>query len=182
MSAPTEPAFDWDQASSLLGEDPNVVDPEMAAIARELVDGAEVQFAELKTKNTDTDRKGISSLAHALRGCLLNFGFTEVGTILMDIEKGPPYTDAEFRRSWNRPTRPSSPPRSCWPSGTRRSGFPDRHGPILSGPAVTGDARVRLRIRVASGADRDPSCLPPRGIAVAGLSSRGRSRGAPPFF
>lgn len=97
MSTPTEPAFDWAQASSLLGEDPNVVDPEMASIARELVDGAEVQFAELKTKNADMARKEIGSLAHALRGCLLNFGFTEVGTILMDIEKGPPYTDAEYR-------------------------------------------------------------------------------------
>jgi hypothetical protein len=79
-----------------------VIDPEMASIARELVAGAEVQFAELKTKNADTDRKGVSSLAHALRGCLLNFGFTEVGTILMDIEKGPPYTDAEYREKLER--------------------------------------------------------------------------------
>jgi len=102
MSAPTEPAFDWAQASSLLGEDPNVVDPDMAAIARELVEGAEVQFAEMRTKNADTDRKGIGSLAHALRGCLLNFGFTEVGTILVDIEKGPPYTDAEYREKLDR--------------------------------------------------------------------------------
>ena len=102
MSAPTEPAFDWAQASSLLGDDPNVIDPDMASIARELVDGAEVQFAELKAKNADADRKGISSLAHALRGCLLNFGFTEVGTILMDIEKGPPYTDAEFHEKLER--------------------------------------------------------------------------------
>jgi len=102
MSAPTEPAFDWDQASSLLGDDPNVIDPDMASIARELVDGAEVQFAELKTKNADSDRKEIGSLAHALRGCLLNFGFTEVGTILVDIEKGPPYTDAEYREKIER--------------------------------------------------------------------------------
>jgi hypothetical protein len=97
MSNPNEPAFDWAQASSLLGDDPNNVDGEMAQIARELVDGAEVQFAEMKEKNADTDRKGVSSVAHALRGCLLNFGFTEVGTILVDIEKGPPFTDAEYR-------------------------------------------------------------------------------------
>ena len=31
----------------------------------------------------------IRDSAHGLRGCLLNFGFTEVGTILMQIEKGP---------------------------------------------------------------------------------------------
>jgi HPt (histidine-containing phosphotransfer) domain-containing protein len=96
MSTP-EPAFDWAQASSLLGDDPNNVDGEMAQIARELVDGAEVQFAEMKAKNADTERKEISSVAHALRGCLLNFGFTEVGKILVDIEKGPPFTDAEYR-------------------------------------------------------------------------------------
>ncbi len=102
MSTPTEPAFDWAQASSLLGDDPNQVDPEMAAIARELVEGAEIQFAELKAKNGDTDRKGVSSVAHALRGCLLNFGFTEVGTILVDIEKGPPYTDAEYHEKLER--------------------------------------------------------------------------------
>ena len=98
MNATEGPAFDWAQAASLLGDDPNNVDGEMAAIARELVEGAEVQFAEMKAKNADTDRKGVSSTAHALRGCLLNFGFTEVGTILMDIEKGPPYTDAEYRQ------------------------------------------------------------------------------------
>lgn len=102
MSVPTEPAFDWAQASSLLGDDPNQVDPDMAQIARELVEGAEVQFAEMKAKNADEDRKGISSVAHALRGCLLNFGFTEVGTILVDIEKGPPFTDAEYRGKLDR--------------------------------------------------------------------------------
>ena len=47
-----------------------------------------MQFQELKMKNAETDRKSISSLAHALRGCLLNFGFTEVGGILMHVEKG----------------------------------------------------------------------------------------------
>jgi HPt (histidine-containing phosphotransfer) domain-containing protein len=88
MSATHEPAFDWSQAASLLGDDPNEVDPEMAAIVRELVEGAEVQFQELKLKNAETDRKAISSLAHALRGCLLNFGFTEVGGLLLHVEKG----------------------------------------------------------------------------------------------
>ena len=88
MSAPNEPAFDWSQASSLLGDNPNEVDGEMAAIVRELVDGAEVQFEELKMKNAEQERKAISSLAHGLRGCLLNFGFTEVGGILLQVEKG----------------------------------------------------------------------------------------------
>ena len=88
MSATDEPAFDWDQASSLLGDDPNAVDEEMAVSVRELVEGADVQFQELKLKNAETDRKSISSLAHALRGCLLNFGFTEVGGLLMHVEKG----------------------------------------------------------------------------------------------
>lgn len=102
MSTTNEPAFDWSQAASLLGDDPNAVDPEMAAIVRELVEGAEVQFAEMREKNADTDRKTVSSLAHALRGCLLNFGFTEVGTILMDVEKGPPYTDVEYKEKMQR--------------------------------------------------------------------------------
>jgi hypothetical protein len=88
MSATQEPAFDWAQASSLLGDDPNAVDAEMAAIVRELVEGADVQFKELKSKDVEADRKGISSLAHALRGCLLNFGFTEVGGLLLHVEKG----------------------------------------------------------------------------------------------
>ena len=88
MSASPEPAFDWAQASSLLGDDPNAVDPDMAAIVLELVQGADVQFAELKAKDVEADRKGVSSLAHALRGCLLNFGFTEVGGLLLQVEKG----------------------------------------------------------------------------------------------
>jgi HPt (histidine-containing phosphotransfer) domain-containing protein len=102
MSTTNEPAFDWSQAASLLGDDPNAVDPEMAGIVRELVDGAEVQFAEMREKNADTDRKTVSSLAHALRGCLLNFGFTEVGTILMDVEKGPPFTNDEYKEKLER--------------------------------------------------------------------------------
>ena len=88
MSATHEPAFDWSQAASLLGDDPNAVDQEMSAIVRELVEGAEVQFQELKLKNAETDRKAISALAHGLRGCLLNFGFTEVGGLLLHVEKG----------------------------------------------------------------------------------------------
>ncbi len=89
MSSPAEPAFDWSQAASLLGDNPHQVEPEMAAIVLELVGGADAQFDELAGKNFATDKKTVSSLAHALRGCLLNFGFTEVGSILEYIEKGP---------------------------------------------------------------------------------------------
>ena len=95
MSASQEPAFDWAQAASLLGDNPNEVDPEMAAIARELVEGGDAQFDELASKNAETDRKTIGSLAHGLRGCLLNFGFTEVGTILLEVEKGT-YSPSEY--------------------------------------------------------------------------------------
>jgi HPt (histidine-containing phosphotransfer) domain-containing protein len=96
MSTTNEPEFDWSQAASLLGEDPNVVDPDMVAIVRELVEGADAQFAELKSKKPETDAKSISSVAHGLRGCLLNFGFTEVGGILMQIEKGT-YPPGEYQ-------------------------------------------------------------------------------------
>jgi len=89
MSTAQEPAFDWAQASSLLGDDPNAVEPDMAAIVRELVEGADVQFQDLRKLNPDTERKAISAQAHGLRGCLLNFGFTEVGGILLGVEKGP---------------------------------------------------------------------------------------------
>jgi hypothetical protein len=95
MSATQEPSFDWSQAASLLGEDPNAVDPEMAAIVRELVEGADIQFHALKQLNPETERKEISAQAHGLRGCLLNFGFTEVGGILVQIEKGP-YPSGEY--------------------------------------------------------------------------------------
>ena len=88
MSATYEPDFDWSQAASLLGDDPNAVDQEMAAIVRELVEGAEAQFQDLKLKNAETDRHAISALAHGLRGSLLNFGFTEVGGLLFHVEKG----------------------------------------------------------------------------------------------
>jgi hypothetical protein len=95
MSETTEPVFDWAQASSLLGDDPNEVDPDMAGIVKELVAGADVQFADLKALNPETDRKTIASQAHGLRGCLLNFGFTEVGGILLQVEKGP-YESSEY--------------------------------------------------------------------------------------
>jgi HPt (histidine-containing phosphotransfer) domain-containing protein len=95
MSAPDEPAFDWSQAASLLGDNPDEVDADMAAIVRELVEGAEVQFQDLRAKTNDADRKNISALAHGLRGCLLNFGFTEVGGILMQVEKGT-YSSEEY--------------------------------------------------------------------------------------
>jgi len=95
MSATNEPAFDWEQAASLLGDNPNAVDEEMAVIVRELVAGADVQFEDLKSKNAETQRKEIGSLAHGLRGCLLNFGFTEVGTLLLQIEKGT-YEPSEY--------------------------------------------------------------------------------------
>ena len=95
MSATQEPAFDWSQAASLLGDDPHGVDPEMAVIVRELVEGADVQFQELKLLNPEMDRKTISAQAHGLRGCLLNFGFTEVGGILLQVEKGP-YPSGEY--------------------------------------------------------------------------------------
>jgi hypothetical protein len=95
MSATQEPAFDWSQAASLLGDDPHAVDTEMAVIVRELVEGAGVQFHELKLLNPETDRKTISAQAHGLRGCLLNFGFTEVGGVLLQIERGP-YQSGEY--------------------------------------------------------------------------------------
>ena len=95
MSETQEPDFDWSQAASLLGDDPNAVEADMAAIVRELVEGADVQFQELKLKNAETDRKAISSLAHGLRGCLLNFGFTEVGGLLMHVEKDA-YPSGEY--------------------------------------------------------------------------------------
>ncbi len=95
MSTASEPAFDWAQASSLLGEDPNSVEPDMAAIVRELVEDADVQFQELRLLNPETDRKAISAQAHGLRGCLLNFGFTEVGTILLIVEKTP-FVSSEY--------------------------------------------------------------------------------------
>jgi HPt (histidine-containing phosphotransfer) domain-containing protein len=95
MSSADQPAFDWAQAASLLGDDPNSVEPDMAGIARELVETSLAQFQQLKAKKAETERKAISSQAHQLRGCLLNFGFSEVGSILQQIEKGD-YSTSEY--------------------------------------------------------------------------------------
>jgi HPt (histidine-containing phosphotransfer) domain-containing protein len=85
--ADAPPEFDWSQAESLLGEDPNNVPEDMAEIVQELVNGAKDRFQELKAYNPETDRVKISAQAHQLRGSLLNFGFTGVGTLLYDVEK-----------------------------------------------------------------------------------------------
>ncbi len=82
-----EPDFDWSQAASLLGDDPNQVAEDMGAIVVELIEGADKHLQELKKKNPETDRKTIAAEAHQLRGSLLNFGFAEVGKILLKIEK-----------------------------------------------------------------------------------------------
>jgi len=87
MSATNEPDFDWVQASSLLGEDPDQVEPDMIAIVVELIESSETRLKELKAMNAATGRAAINSLAHQLRGSLLNFGFTAVGEVLWDIEK-----------------------------------------------------------------------------------------------
>jgi HPt (histidine-containing phosphotransfer) domain-containing protein len=84
---PNEPEFDWSQAASLLGDDPQQVPEDMAAIVLELVEGSKERFQELKQKKEETDAVAIAALAHQLRGSLLNFGFTAVGTILLQIEK-----------------------------------------------------------------------------------------------
>ena len=88
MSATGEPEFDWSQAASLLGDEPSQVPEDMVEIVQELIENANQQFQELKQKNIETDRKAIGSQAHQLRGSLLNFGFVEVGTILLLVEKG----------------------------------------------------------------------------------------------
>jgi HPt (histidine-containing phosphotransfer) domain-containing protein len=84
---PPEPEFDWSQAASLLGDDPQNVPEDMAEIVIELIEGSEERFTELKKKNDPADAVAISALAHQIRGSLLNFGFTAVGTILVQIEK-----------------------------------------------------------------------------------------------
>jgi HPt (histidine-containing phosphotransfer) domain-containing protein len=89
MSTLSQPEFDWSQAESLLGDDPAQVPEDMAEIVLELVQGAEQRFLELKALDPETSRPAISSLAHQLRGSLLNFGFTGVGTNLFAIEKLP---------------------------------------------------------------------------------------------
>jgi HPt (histidine-containing phosphotransfer) domain-containing protein len=81
-----EPAFDWSQAESLLGENPDQVDPDMAAIILELIETSETRLHELKGMDPAADPKPVSSLAHQLRGSLLNFGYTEAGKVLHKIE------------------------------------------------------------------------------------------------
>jgi HPt (histidine-containing phosphotransfer) domain-containing protein len=93
--ASVPPEFDWSQAESLLGEDPNNVPEDMAEIVKELVDGAKERFTELKGLQPETDRVKISAQAHQLRGSLLNFGFTGVGTLLYDVEKKD-YATADY--------------------------------------------------------------------------------------
>jgi len=91
-----QPDFDWSQAASLLGDDPQDVPEEMAAIALELVETTAQRLQELKEKNLADDRKAICGQAHQLRGSLLNFGFTGVGAVLWKIEKTE-YTEEEYR-------------------------------------------------------------------------------------
>jgi HPt (histidine-containing phosphotransfer) domain-containing protein len=80
-----EPAFDWSQAESLLGDNPQEVDPDMAGIILELITSSESKFADLKALDP-AEQKPISALAHQLRGSLLNFGYTDVGKVLHKIE------------------------------------------------------------------------------------------------
>src|ERR1700743_2518243 len=81
-----DPAFDWSQAESLLGDNPNQVDPDIAAIILELIETSEVRLQELKGMNPAADPKPVSGLAHHLRGSLLNFGYTDAGKALHKIE------------------------------------------------------------------------------------------------
>jgi HPt (histidine-containing phosphotransfer) domain-containing protein len=90
-----EPDFDWSQASSLLGEDPQNVPEEMAAIVQELVETTTMRFQELKAKDLTASLKEIRGLAHQLRGSLLNFGFTGVAAVLWKMEKTD-YTPEEY--------------------------------------------------------------------------------------
>jgi HPt (histidine-containing phosphotransfer) domain-containing protein len=87
MPESSPPEFDWSQAESLLGEDPQNVPPEIAEIVVELEQSAKERFAELKTLDPAASRVVIGGVAHQLRGSLLNFGFVAVGAILLDIEK-----------------------------------------------------------------------------------------------
>jgi HPt (histidine-containing phosphotransfer) domain-containing protein len=90
----TDPAFDWSQAASLLGDNPQQVDPEMGAIILELIATSETRLQDLKGLDP-ADAKPISSLAHQLRGSLLNFGYTDVGKVLQRIESKE-YEPADF--------------------------------------------------------------------------------------
>ncbi len=91
------PDFDWSQAASLLGDDPQNVPEEMADIVQELIETTGPRLQELKGKSVETDRKLIGSLAHQLRGSLLNFGFTGVGAVLWKMEKTE-YTEEDYRK------------------------------------------------------------------------------------
>ena len=81
------PEFDWSQAESLLGEDPNNVPDDMAEIVTELVEGSKKRFEDIAKLDPKKDRAEIGGQAHQLRGSLLNFGFVGVGHLLYDIEK-----------------------------------------------------------------------------------------------
>lgn len=91
-----ESDFDWFQAASLLGDDPQGVPEDMASIVRELIETTAQRLQELKSKQVETSRKEIGGLAHQLRGSLLNFGFTGVGAILWKIEKTE-YSPEEYQ-------------------------------------------------------------------------------------
>ena len=97
MSTTAEPNFDWSQAASLLGDDPLQVSEDMASIAVELIEGANEQMAELKKMDAQTQRKEINSKTHQLRGSLLNFGFSEVGVLLAEIERSTYTPDKNTR-------------------------------------------------------------------------------------
>jgi HPt (histidine-containing phosphotransfer) domain-containing protein len=90
-----QPDFDWNQAASLLGDNPAEVSEDMVAIVVELIESGSSELKSLRAKNPETDAKPIAAQAHQLRGSLLNFGFSAVGTILLKIEKGQ-YAPGEF--------------------------------------------------------------------------------------
>ncbi|MDB4793589.1 Hpt domain-containing protein [Methylacidiphilales bacterium] len=97
MAMADEPDFDWSQAASLLGDEPENVPEDMAAIVQELIETTRMRLQELKDKNLESDDKAIRSLAHQLRGSLLNFGFTGVGATLWKVEKTE-YTPEEYQQ------------------------------------------------------------------------------------
>ena len=88
MSTTDQTLFDWAQAASLLGDDPEQVDDDMSDIVHELIQTSIGRFQELYVLNPRTEEKAVVSLAHQLRGSLLNFGFTTVGARLDQIEHG----------------------------------------------------------------------------------------------
>jgi len=88
MSTKSEPVFDWAQASSLLGDDPDLVDDDMGEIVHELIQSSIARFQELYVLEPRSETKAISALTHQMRGSLLNFGFTTVGQLLGHLEHG----------------------------------------------------------------------------------------------